>query len=483
MRQTEKRPLLAISPLIRLIEDMRIAVMLTLCTSVLCGSDWPRFRGPNGLGISPDRGLPGELSRDKNVAWSAKMPKGSSSPIVVDGRLILTGHEGDERIVLCHDSTTGEQLWRKSITKARIETFNPVHGPTTPTPATEGRRIFVFFPDFGLLAYEVDGKELWRTPLGPFLSVQGLAASPLYVDGKVVLLIDTPEEAYVAAFDAASGKQVWRTERPTGVLGSYSSPALYTRRGEEPQIVVAGAVELTGYQPATGERLWWAQGVSTFAAPPVIAGDSVYTVEPAGEGGWPPFGDPLKKFDSNKNGKIEISEAAADHFWQRSFKGIDKNAGNGDGAITEEEYLKAGRGGGGLVRTRLVGKGELSEKNVAWRHTKGMPALTGALLYENVLYVLNDSIISTFEPESGKLLQQGRVKEALGDYYASPVAADGKIYLASLEGKVSVLKAGADWEVLSTTDLGEQVIATPAIADGRVYIRTAGTLYCFGAKR
>jgi outer membrane protein assembly factor BamB len=109
-----------------------------------------------------------------------------------------------------------------------------------------------------------------------------------------------------------------------------------------------------------------------------------------------------------------------------------------------------------------------------------MPSLTGALLYQNVLYVVRNAIVTTFDPENGQLLRRERIRTALGDYYASPVAGDGKIYLANLEGKITVLKAGTDWQILSSGDLGEQVIATPAIADGRIYIRTEATLYCFG---
>jgi outer membrane protein assembly factor BamB len=461
-----------------------LVVIWLACTTLLSASDWSRFRGPNGTGVSSDVGLPTEIDRGKNVAWSIKIPKGNSSPIVVNGRVFLTAHEGDQRIVLCFDAATGKQLWRKSVTKARTETFHPVNGPTTPTPTSDGNRIFVFFPEIGLLAYDRIGKELWRTPLGPFASIQGMAVSPVYVDGKVVLLVDTPEEAYLASFDAITGKQAWKAERPTNILGSYATPTLYIRAGEETQIVVAGADELTGYRAKTGERLWWAHGVTTApAAPPFVLGDSVYTVESAGES-WPPFSVPLGQFDKNQNRKIEVGEYASDPIWRRIFISIDKKLGDGDKDLTEEEWLKAEKvNGGGMVRTRLGGTGDVSDSHVIWRHTKGTQVLTSALLYQNVLYLIKNGIVSTFDPESGKLLRQERIKNALGEYYASPVAADGKIYMVNEEGKVTVLKAGADWQILSTGDLGEQAIATPAIADGRVYFRTDETLFCFGAKK
>ena len=142
------------------------------------------------------------------------------------------------------------------------------------------------------------------------------------------------------------------------------------------------------------------------------------------------------------------------------------------------------RAAGGLVRTRLNGKGDVTQSNIAWRYTKGLSYLAGALLYNDVLYVIRDGgILSTFNPQTGALLRQERLKDAIGDYYASPVASDGKIYVVNREGKVTVIRAGADWEPLSTSDLAEQVIAAPAIADSRIYIRTETTLYCFGMQR
>ena len=459
-----------------------------LCAALLTASDWPRFRGPNGAGVSTDRGLPSEISKDRNVLWKQKTPKGNSSPIVIGGRLWITGHEGGERIVLCYDAANGSLLWRRSVTQARDEKPNPVNGPTTPTPATDGKSVFVFFPDFGLLAYDFDGTERWRVPMGPFGGVQGMAVSPLYTEGNVVLLVDTPEQAYLAAFDAATGKQVWKADRPIGFLGSYATPALYKPPGGPTQIVVAGAVELTGYQTRTGERLWWARGVTVGpASPPLIAGDSVYTLEPAGEDP-PPFKQMLDAFDKNKNGRIELSEVSGDsvndRIMYRLFKSIDKISGNGDGVLTEEEWNRAfdpHNPGGGLVRTRLDGKGDVSATHVVWRYKKGLPYVTGALLYENVLYVIaSGGILTTFNPDTGEVLRKERLKDAIGDFYASPVAGDGKIYFINHDGKTTVLRAGANWETLSSGDLDEVAIATPAIARSRVYVRTEGTLYCFG---
>jgi len=470
---------------------MRLIALSLSLAALAAASDWPRFRGPNGAGVSPDHGLPSEIGPTTNVAWKAKAPKGHSSPIVDNGRLFLTGFDGDQRVLLCFDAKTGEQLWRKGVQRARTETVHPLNGPTTPTPATDGHFVFVYYPEVGLLAYDRDGNEKWRVPLGPYGSIQGMATSPVYIEGNVVLLVDTPEEALLLAYDATTGKQAWKTERPVGWLGSYTTPSVYQPEKGPAQIVVSGAVELTGYQAKTGERLWWVRGVTVGpAALPLIAGDSVYTIEPSSESGedaGPPFKAMLKDFDKNGDGKIQLSEVSGDGLNQkimyRVFKSVDKNFGNGDGVVTEDEYNRAFNSkepGGGLVRTRLGGEGDLSKTNVVWRVTKGLPYVTAALAYEGKLYVIRDGgILKVVDPESGKVLREERLKGGIGSYYAQPVAGDGKIYFINQEGKVSVIKAGVDWEMLSSSDLGEDVIATPAIANSRIYVRAGETLYCF----
>ncbi|HLY20289.1 MAG TPA: PQQ-binding-like beta-propeller repeat protein, partial [Bryobacteraceae bacterium] len=275
-----------------------------------------------------------------------------------------------------------------------------------------------------------------------------------------------------------------------GWLGSYATPSVYKPAGGPEEIVVAGAVELTGYQARTGERLWWARGVTMApAALPLVAGDSVYTLETTtGEDAPPPFSSLLKQYDKNKDGKLQLSELAgdslSDKIMYRIAKSIDKNTGNNDGEVTEEEWKKAfdsSEPSGGLVRTRLNGSGDVTRTNVLWRHTKGMPYVQAALLYQGVLYVVRTGgIVTVFDPETGKVLREARLKDALGEYYAQPVAGDGKVYFVSEEGKISVIKAGADWEMLSSGDVEGSVIATPAIADSRIYLRTDENLYCFG---
>jgi outer membrane protein assembly factor BamB len=461
--------------------------LILMISAAAMAADWTGFRGSNGAGISEDAPLPAELGPAANVAWRTATLKGNSSPVVASGQVYLTGHEGDERVVLCFDANSGALLWRRGVAKARTEVLHPINGPSTPTVATDGRMVYAFFPEYGILAYDSKGAEKWRVPLGPSASIQGLASSPVLAGGNLILLIDTPEEAFVVAFNAKSGRQAWKAERPIGFMGSYSTPTVYKpARGPE-QVIVAASVELSSYQAATGERLWWARGVvAQPAALPVVSGGYVYTVEPKGEGA-PPFSQMIKDTDKNQNGKVELTEVAGesvnDRIMYRVYKAIDKTYGNRDEIVTEEEYNKSfsrNNPGGGLVRTKLDGKGDVTQTHVGWRHAKGLPYVTAPILYGGLLYVVrNGGILQTFEPESGKPLGERRLGSALGEYYASPVAGDGKIYFANKEGKVTTIRAGADWEVTSQNEFNEQIIATPAIAGGRIYLRTEAALYCF----
>ena len=454
---------------------------------VLPAAEWTRYRGPNGSGVSPDTGLPSEVGKEKNLVWKTAAPKGNSSPIVVGNRVFLTGHQEDERILLCFDARTGRELWRSSIRRARKEDFHPINGPVTPTPATDGVNVYVFFPEYGLLSFSFDGKERWRVPLGPFDSIQGLAASPLYEDGLVVLLIDQPHDSYIAGFDAKTGKSRWKITRPSGFMGGYSTPAVYRPKSGPAQLVTAGAMEVTAYQLLTGERIWWWSGGNMApAALPVIDGDTLYTLEPVGEGA-PPFSRMLY-VDKNKDGKVQLDEYDRNTpdgaIMYRVMKSVDEFFGNKDGAVDEAEYNKAFAvtDSGGLHAIRVGSKGELAKSSIRWRHTKSLPYVTSPVIYQGIVYVVKDGgIMQALDAENGQVLKQGRLKDAGGEYYASPIAAGGKLFFLDKDGKLSIVKAGKDWEILSTSDLDEQAIATPAIAYNKLFVRTAGTLYCFGS--
>lgn len=467
-----------------LVTSVTALAAFMVLTSAGFAADWPRFRGPNGSGVSDARHLPVKFNSKENLLWKLEVPAGTSSPIVVGGRIYFTAFEKDERLVICVDAVTGKELWRKANGKDRTESANPLNGPATPTPASDGKNIYVFFPEIGLLSFDRDGNQRWKTPLGPFHSVQGLAGSPVVVDNLVFLPIDQTRDSFVAAFDAKTGKQRWRAERPSNPLGSYTTPVYHKPKKGPAQIVMMGAVEIAGYQATTGERLWWIRGMTTApAASPVLVGDMLYASEPAGTD----LATPFKMFlgmDKNKDGKLERSEIPNPGM-QRLLLGVDEDPGNKDGFVEEAEWLKfeeSNRNGGGMMAIDITGRGDLSKSGIKWRVTKSIPYLTATLLYNDVVYTVRDGgILASYNPASGEVHKQGRLEGALDKYYAQPVAGDGKVYLTSENGKVSVVKAGPEWELLSVNDLDEPTYATPALVDGRVFVRTRRALYCFGA--
>ena len=459
----------------------RLLTFSLFAVSMFAG-DWARFRGPDGAGIQEGAALPQTLD-PSGALWTAQAPQGASSPVSNGEKVFITGFDGSDRIVVCYSASNGKTLWTRKIARARTEFFHSMHGPATPTPVIAAERLIALFPETGLAAFDLDGKELWRTPVEPSHSIQGYAASPVAAGELVIVLVDSPEAAHVTAYDTSTGKQKWRTERPRGVLGGYATPVVWRDNDGSTQVIVAGAGELTGYSAATGERLWWGPGMTSYAmASPYVAGDSVYTSEPLGVS-WPPFSDPLGRFDKDKDGKVSLVEAKDDASWLGSLLGIDRNSGDNDGFVTAEEYAKATASeDGGMYRVRLGGRKDISTSRVLWRNTRGVPSHSAPLLYGKTLYTVRRGIVSALDNETGSVLREARLPNALGDYYASPVAGDGKIYFASFEGVVSVIEAGVPWRVLSTADFGEPILATPAIADGRVFVRTQKRLLCFGQR-
>ncbi|MGH9661270.1 MAG: PQQ-binding-like beta-propeller repeat protein [Bryobacteraceae bacterium] len=461
-----------------------IAGLVMLGTGFAAKDDWPQFRGPNGSGVAAAKGLPVEIGPQKNVVWKTALPAGHSSPAVAGKRIFVTGSEGDELLTLALDRDTGRVVWKRAVTRTRLTKMRMKNTPASPSPVTDGSRVFAFFDDFGMLAYDAGGKELWRLPLPPFNNPYGMAASPILAGGNVILLCDQDTGSYLLAVDSKDGRQRWRTDRAEFTHG-YATPVVY-----RDQIIVSGSYQTVAYQASTGEKLWWVDGMAWEAkSTPVIAGDHLFVhswmASPAELGfktAAPPYPEALVAHDANKDGRI-TREEAPDEEMKKAWFLLDLDH---DGAMNEREwnYHRArSTARNGLYAIRLGGRGDLTG-NARWRLEKQLPNIPSPVLYEDVLYVLKEGgIVTALDPATGAVLKQGRLEGALDPYFASPVAADGKVYMVSMNGKVAVLKAGRDWQLLGVSDLGEECWATPAIAGERLYIRTATALYSFGNKR
>jgi outer membrane protein assembly factor BamB len=252
------------------------------------------------------------------------------------------------------------------------------------------------------------------------------------------------------------------------------------------QIVVLGSTRLDTYDLSTGEPIWWMPlGSSGSMGTAVAGGDTIYvstigSTEPS----LPTFDSVLEKLDQNKDRRLSNAEFLGDKEMGEHFGWIDID---GDGVITDAEWnttRNLGLGETGLIAVRPgAARGRLEPSAVVWRLQKNLPYVPAPLLYRDVIYLVKDGgIITTVDPATGRMIKEGRSPRAPGTYYASPVAVEDKVFVANTEGQITVLKAAGAWDVLGVNDLGEQVHATPALSDGRVYVRTRTAVYCFGAK-
>ncbi len=451
------------------------------------GQDWNRFRGPNGAGVTETAGLPVEVGPAKNVAWKTALPAGHSSPIVSGNRIFLTAVDGEELLTICLERKTGKILWQRKAPRPRAQKIDQRNNAASPSPAVAGNRVFIFFPDFGLLAYDRTGKELWRHPLGPCNNVYGMGASPVVAGDKVILVCDQSTGSYIIAVGAKDGRERWKVSRPEAKSG-HSTPILYQPPRGPQQLLVPGSFLLTAYDPGTGKKLWWVNGLSfEMKSTPVLDADTVFVngygaqeTELGRQIQVPAFSEVLAQRDADHNQRVEAAEAASDPMLKDYFSFIDLN---GDGALDADEwsFLRAAMATtNGMLAIRAGGSGDMSQTNIRWQYHRAVPQLPSPLLYQGVLYMVNDGgIVTSFRPGSGEVIAQGRIAGAQDNFYASPVAGDGKIYLVSLSGKVAVLKPGGNLDTLSVGDLDDLCHATPAIADGHLYIRTRGALYAF----
>jgi outer membrane protein assembly factor BamB len=446
---------------------------------------WSRFRGPNGSGISTSTRLPSEFGSDKNVVWKTELPFGHSSPALTRERIFLTAARGEKLVTICLDRRSGKILWEREAPRARVEKLDTRNGPAGPTPATDGVNVYVFFADFGLLSYDMAGKERWRLPLGPFNNLYGMGASPVLVDDAVVLACDQNTDSFILSVAQRDGRVRWKTARPEAHSG-HSTPILYKPAGGATQIIVPGSFMLTAYAPGSGEKLWWVGGLSfEMKSTPVVSGDTLYVNgfgtpqnQPGAHPAIPAFAEIQRQY-SDASGKVTFKTLPDGN--ARSWIDLDAN---GDVSAAEWDYYKAAMASeNGMLAIRLGGRGDMTTSNVRWTYHKSVPRLPSPLVYANVLYMVNDGgIVTTLNPDTGGEMGQGRLKGAIDRYYASPVAADGKIYMFSETGKIAVLAPGGTLEPTSVSDLKDDIYATPAISDGKMYVRTRGWLYCFAQR-
>lgn len=434
------------------------AILLIALTTALHAdevtSNWHQWRGPSGNGVSPTANPPTEWGADKNIAWKVAIPgHGSSSPVVWGERVFVLSAEklgegdsaaaaeedrsGRERdrsapkepfrfLVHCLNRATGETIWQKTAIEAvPHEGHHQHHGYSSPSPTTDGKRIIASFGSRGIFAYDMEGKKLWERDLGDMKTRNsfGEGSSPVLHGDLVFIQWDHEEECKFYALDANTGEIKWSQDRDE--ISSWSTP-LVVEHGGVTQVIANATNRVRSYNAATGDVLWSCAGQTVNVIPSPSAADGVV-------------------------------------------------------------YCFSGFRGAAAYAIKLDARGELAEgdPNIVWKHGDSTPYVPTQLLYDGLIYFFGGykNVMSIMDAKTGKVLTGPQRMDQMGDVYASPVGAAGRVYIVDREGMVFVLAHGAEVKVLAINEMDEPIDASPALAGNQLFLRGTKTLYCILEKQ
>jgi len=473
---------------------------------------WPQFHGPGGSGIAEgQQAAPVEFGPEKGLLWKTPLPIGHSSPVIWGNRIFLTGFHPEEKRLetLGLDRASGRILWRHPVPAEIIEPVQEVSNPAAPS-VTDGKAVFAYFGSYGLVAYDFDGRERWRKPL-PMVKTyrnQGSGTSPILAGDRLLLDVHLEKESYLLAVRTDNGETVWKAPKPEW-NGGWATPVVWSEAGET-LVGVLNPGRFTAHSLRDGSERWWIGDLPRQTCATPVAGDSVLFLAASGAQGErdnvtlpPTFDEMLARYDQDKNGLVETGEIP------ETLLVTDRHASKGAGNMTlrrlltffagdkplpksydraqwdailkgTTEFVEGPLMQSGVMAVRVGGKGDVAKSHVQWAEARGVPEVPSPLLYKDRLYLVKSGgLVVSREAATGKTVYQGRLG-APGGYYASPIAADGRIYAASDQGTVVVFEAGDTLQVLARNELPEPIMATPAIVDGRIYVRTLSHLYAFG---
>lgn len=467
---------------------------------------WPQFRGPNGAGVCEECRPPILFGPDLNQRWKTPVPPGHSSPVVWDDHVFLTAFEGGRLWTISLAARDGRERWRRAAPAVELEKIHALNSPAASTPATDGQRVYVYFGSFGLLSYDFDGRERWRIPLPTPPMRHGTSTSPIVRAGTVILQRDgNSPESEILAVDGRTGAVAWRASRPL-LRESYATPMIWAHGGAEELITVSNG-RVVAHDPQDGKERWWASGVTFQPVTLAVAGEGLLFVSSSGVGtpqeplGFPTWPDLVRDHDQNKDGRIapdEVPEDAGIHTRKEipkevagnfiPIRGLLRRADEDkDGLITKAEWDGMGAfvaaNANNVMALRPGGRGDVTDTHLAWKAQTGIPELPSPVLYRGRLwFVRNGGMVTSYEAATGRVILDRQRLEAGGQYAASLVAAAGNIFAASEPGIVTVFEAGDSLAVVGRADLGERILATPALVGDTLYVRTDGHIWAFRSR-
>jgi len=465
---------------------------------------WPQFRGPDGSCVANENARPPIEFEDKNFVWKTNLPVGYSSPVVWNDKIFLTGSNEDlkELITICLNRNDGKILWQESVFPDTLERYTSISNPATNTVVTDGERVITYFASCGLICYNMDGILQWKYPKRSTKYQNNNGTSPVITGDKLIHLDDEGSDRYLLALDKKTGQVIWKTPFklvPFPDQGGQTTPCVYNDI-----IVVHRVGELAGYSVNDGSNRWNYRNLIEAGGSPVMAGNKVII------NCWhnwgedeellklPDYDDLILKSDSNKNGTISVSELPDDiMFFQRTeikeingtiatlkeyFWMFDNNANKEfdreewEGLIAMKEFYEKPPS---LIAINSEFKGQLADSALLWSVTKRIPEIPSPIFYRNRVYMIaNGGFITCINADTGNIVYQSRVGNT-GAYFATPVAANGLLYLFGYNGKLTIIKAGDELKIIAQHDFKDNIAATPAIIGNSIYIRTKTGLLAY----
>jgi outer membrane protein assembly factor BamB len=436
------------------------AVVWLWCALItpVSAANWPGLRGADGSGVTKEKNLPLRWSTNENVAWRVALPdRGNSTPIVWGGRVFITQatEGGTRRNVMCFDRRNGKLLWQSGVTWTEMEPSHDDNPPCTPSPVTDGQRVVAWFGSAGVHCYDFDGRELWRSDLGPQAHMWGYASSPILYRDLCFLNFGPGDRSFVIALDKKTGRTVWKFDIPilgtnineqelrppdqkvpsgagstklSEIAGSWATPLIVPVRGGD-ELVVPLPLQLIALAPRTGRQLW--------------------------------------KSDGPNIGAYGLAPFHSDGFVAYASSGFRNN----------------------LMVARTGGRGDVTKTHRLWNQTLGdsQAHLGAGVIFQDHIYLVNAAgIAECFELKSGKTIWTERLPStgAVGASWSSPVRVGDLLYVPNRNADVFVFKAAPKFELLAVNSIGgERMNASLAVSDGDIFIRTDKHLWCIGAGR
>ncbi len=462
---------------------------------------WPQFRGINCSGVAQSGQIPPvDLESPNKLIWKSELLSGASSPCIWEDRIFLTGFDKDNQQlhVMCFNRLNGKQLWDQIVPTEEIEPYHASANPADATPVTDGERIYVHFGSYGLLSYDFEGNKIWNYKIPVNTDKFGSGTSPILAGNTVILLVRrlATKERYLLAVDSRSGEQVWKK---TLIEAGYSTPVIWGN-----DVVVHCEGFIAGYSINDGSRSWYILVKTHGESTPIVHEDNLYvnTWHYLGHLDYPKINleldEFLLKYDVNDDTQISRDEFPEDLFPVKKsgndgisdevegkhsevWSWFDTDKDNFLDKLELQRYLDFCMAiDHGIVAFKAGGKGNISTSHLLWREIENVAEVPSPLYFKDRIYVIkNGGYFSCVDAKTGRLMYKTRIK-GTGPYFASPVAANDQIYICAHNGKVVILGTGDELNIISTKNFGEKILASPALVDDKLYLRTDAYLYAFG---